>query len=333
MLVPLAFWSLRGRGSTRLPGLQLRVLARRSQAVWGPRLLGLLRALTIASLIIAVARPQTVDARTHAHSDGIAIQLVLDTSNSMGYTDYVLEGRTVSRMDAARHAIRLFVKGDPKHNLPGRVNDLIGLVTFSRHPDVACPLTHSHATLLMSLDQVTLGPHTNIGDGLAWGIDRLRKAEAKERVVILLSDGKQNLKDALNPEEAARLAAELGIRIYSIGAIGNRRTAIGYRPSAISYAELSTEFALAGGRQPMADSIDEGVLRRVAEKTGGKYYRATDADGLLAIYREIDLLETSRLVRSDSVVRTECYLWPLIAGLLLLALEQLLGATRFLVVP
>jgi Ca-activated chloride channel family protein len=83
----------------------------------------------------------------------------------------------------------------------------------------------------------------------------------------------------------------------------------------------------------MADSIDEGVLRRVAEKTGGKYYRATDADGLLAIYREIDLLETSRLVRSDSVVRTECYLWPLIAGLLLLALEQLLGATRFLVVP
>jgi Ca-activated chloride channel family protein len=228
-------------------------------------------------------------------------------------------------MDAARHAIRLFVQGDESHGLRGRPQDLIGLVTFNRYPDVACPLTTSHATLLAALDGVVLGPYTNIGDGLAWGLDRLRQAAPKQKVLVLLSDGKQNLKEAMNPEEAATLAAQLGVRIYTIGAVGNQSEAARLR------ARQSRQVRLPS--YDPADSVDEGVMRRVAEKTGGKYYRTTDTDGLLAIYRDIDQLEKTKIERSDTVQFDEWYLYLLIPGLLVLAVEQFLATTRFLVVP
>jgi Ca-activated chloride channel family protein len=331
LLAPLAFWSLRRRqrGTACLSGLQAGTEAGRL-AVWAPRLLAALRALALVFFVASLARPQTVDARSHAFSEGISIQLVLDTSNSMGYTDYTLDGQVVSRMEAARHAIRLFVKGDEKHKLAGRPHDLIGLVTFNRYPDVVCPLTHSHDTLLLALQETNLGPHTNIGDGLAWGLDRLRKAETEKKVLILLSDGKQNVKEAMNPEEAAGIAAELGVRIYCIGAVGNRGQSSGIGGL---FGQLSPS---PRGKQPPynpADSIDEGVLERIAGRTGGQYYRATDTNGLLAIYREIDELEKTRMERQETVLFDEWFLWLLIPGLLILGLEQILGATRFLVVP
>jgi Ca-activated chloride channel family protein len=330
LLVPLAFWPLRraARGAGRLSGLQADMPAGPLTS-WGPRLLACLRALALVLFIAALARPQTISARSHAFTESIAIQLLLDTSNSMGYTDYTLGDQTISRMDAARHALRMFVKGDEKHGLAGRPHDLIGLVTFNRHPDVACPLTLSHDTLLAALDEVVLGPHTNIGDGLAWGLDRLRQIKVKEKVLMLLSDGKQNVKEAIDPEEAAGIAAELGVRIYSIGAVGNRQSGSGL-------AGLLRSSALPGAKLPPynpADSIDEDVLRRVAEKTGGKYYRATDTAGLLAIYRDIDQLEKTKIERPETVLFDERYLWLLIPGLLVLGFEQLLAATRFLIVP
>jgi Ca-activated chloride channel homolog len=327
LLLPLAFWPLRraARGSARFSAFRQELVVASRMGIWGPRFLAGLRALGLIFLIAALARPQSIDARSHAHTESIAIQLVLDTSNSMGYTDYALGDQLISRMDAARHAIRLFVKGDESNYLSGRPHDLIGLVTFNRYPDVACPLTHSHDTLLAALEEVTLGPYTNIGDGLAWGLDRLRKAEPKQKVLILLSDGKQNLKEAMNPDEAAALAARLGVRIYTIGAVGNQ-----------------TEVARLRGKQSRhvrmppydpADSVDEAAMRRIADKTGGKYYRATDTDGLLAIYRAIDKLEKTKIERTDSVQFEEWFLYLLIPGLLSLGLEQILAATRFLVVP
>jgi Ca-activated chloride channel family protein len=276
--------------------------------------------LALILLITALARPQTAQANAHSHIEGIAIQLVLDTSLSMGYTDYSLNDQTISRMDAARHAIRLFVKGDPDHGLPGRTQDQIGLVGFNRHPDVLCPLTHSHDTLLASLDDVSLGPYTNIGDGLAWGLDRLRRATPKQKIVILLSDGKQNAPDAMNPQAAAKLASDLGIRVYAIGAVGNQGG-----NAANSHLRLLS-------RNAPGDSVDEETLRRVAAFTRGKYFRATDTEGLLAIYREIDQMEKCRIELAGTVKRDEWFVWPLLAGFVVLALEGLLGATRFLVV-
>jgi Ca-activated chloride channel family protein len=321
LLLPLAFWPLRTvrAGGTRLPGLRTR-LARLGLGRWGPPILATLRAAGLALLILALARPQTTAADAKSYTEGIAIQLVLDTSLSMGYTDYTINGRRVSRLDAARHAIRLFVRGDADHNLPGRPQDLIGLVVFNRDPEVACPLTHAHDTLLASLDQVVLGPHTNIGDGLAWGLDRLHQSAPKQKVLILLSDGKHTVKEAIPPLEAAQLAADLGIRVYTIGAVGNR--------AANSPGLLRPNPLVRGGD----DSIDEETLRRVAERTGGKYFRATDTDGLLAIYREIDQLEKTRITQTNSVRREEWFLYLLIPGLLLLCAEQGLAATRFLVV-
>ena len=277
-------------------------------------------ALALILLVTALARPQTAQTDAHSHTEGIAIQLVLDTSLSMGYTDYAHQNQAISRMDAARHAIRLFVKGDEEHNLPGRSQDQIGLVGFNRYPDVLCPLTHSHDTLLASLDDVSLGPYTNIGDGLAWGLDRLRRASPKQKILILLSDGKQTAPDAMNPQAAAKLAAELGVRVYTIGAVGNQG---GEPPSALM------RFM---NRTSAADSVDEETMKRVASLTGGKYFRATDSEGLLAVYREIDQLEKSRIEQVSTVKREDWFTVPLIAGLLGLALEALLAATRFLMI-
>jgi Ca-activated chloride channel family protein len=327
LLLPLAFWPLRRmvRGCARFATPRGGSMLTGKLGLWGPHMLAGLRAAGLALLIAALARPQTIDAQSHRHTEGIAIQLVLDTSNSMGYTDYALGDELISRMDAARHAIRLFVKGDGNRDLQGRPHDLIGLVTFNRYPDVACPLTHSHDTLLAALEEVVLGPYTNIGDGLAWGLDRLRRAEPKQKVLILLSDGKQNIKEAMRPEEVAELAVQLGVRIYTVGAVGNQAEVARLRAKQPTRARLPT--------YDPADSVDEGAMRRIAERTGGRYYRATDTEGLTAIYQDIDQLEKSKIERTESVQFDEWYLYLLIPSLLALGLEQLLAATRFLVVP
>lgn len=322
LLLPIAFWPLRPkqRGSARFSGLGASLAELRGFGRYGPMLLASLRALALILLITALARPQTAHTNAHSHTEGIAIQLVLDTSLSMGYTDYSYQNQTISRMDAARHAIRLFVKGDAEHGLPGRSQDQIGLIGFNRYPDVLCPLTHSHDTLLASLDDVRLGPYTNIGDGLAWGLDRVRRATPKQRIVILLSDGKQTVPDAMNPQAAAKLAADLGVRVYTIGAVGNQSGA----PASALMRALN--------RKSAEDSVDEETMQRVASLTGGKYFRATDTEGLLAVYREIDQMEKSRIEQVGTVKREDWFALPLIAGLIGLALEGLLAATRFLLI-
>jgi Ca-activated chloride channel family protein len=326
LAVPLAFWPLRRRGRTRFSrlaaGFDWAGVGR-----YGPPLLATCRAVGLALLVLALARPQTAQSQTHAYSEGIAIQLVLDTSLSMGYTDYSLDNQTITRMDAARRALHLFVRGDERKGLPGRPGDLIGLITFNRYPEVACPLTQSHDTLLAILDEVPLGPYTNIGDGLAWGVERIRKAGPRQKVIVLLTDGKHNVREAMDPVEAARLAAELGIRVYVIGAIGNPNN---------RWRGLTPPPVGPGGRAipgDPADSVDEPTMRRIAELTGGKYFRATDSEGLVAITKEIDQLEKSKIESSVATRYDEQFPWFLVPGLLVLGLEQLLAATRFLMIP
>jgi Ca-activated chloride channel family protein len=317
-LLPLAWMSgwRRGRSAVPLPAAGDMANRLAGWSRWAPRILKGLRVAALLGIVIALAGPQTASAGRETRREGIAIQIVLDTSLSMGFSDYLDGDKTISRMDAAKHAIRSFVEGNPRLGLPGRPDDLIGLVVFNRHPDVLCPLTTDHDALLRSLDDVTLGPYTNIGDGLAWGLDRLRCAPVRQKVLILVSDGKHNVAQAMSPVTAARLASDLGIRIYCIGTIGNQSGNL------LSASSL-------GVSKASGDTVDEPTLERVASLTGGRYFRATDTAGLLQVYREIDQLEKSRISRKDLVAKNDWYPVPLIAALVLVTAEAALRATRF----
>jgi Ca-activated chloride channel family protein len=328
-LLPVAFWrSLRPRhrGAARFSGVGTAAASYGSWVRWGPRLLNALRAAAVVLLIIALARPQTADAHVHTHSDGISIQLVIDNSYSMRTTDYDMGSQSISRLDAVKHAVRLFIAGGD-HGLRGRPDDRIGIITFARDPDVVCPATLDHAAALDALEHIQLAPPvgTNIGDALAWALDRLRHDPAKEKIIILLSDGSHNVKEGLAPLDAAKLAADLKVRVYTIGAVGNRFE----QPRLADLVRLMQTRQRSGSE----DSVDEPTMQKIAEMTGGQYFRATDTNGLTSIYQEIDRLEKSQIAQTVRVAYREWYLAALTPAIVLLVLEQLLAATRLLRVP
>src|SRR5689334_17569090 len=188
-LAPLAlWWSLRPRqrGAARFSALRLADRLPPGWAVLGPWALATLRAAALVLLVVALARPQTTDAQDRSYSEGIAVQLVIDNSYSMRNRDYDLGNESISRLDAVKHAVRLFVAGGD-HGLRGRPNDKIGVITFARDPDVVCPLTLDHQAVLNAVDEIQLAPPvgTNIGDALAWALDRLRHDPAKQKGVVL----------------------------------------------------------------------------------------------------------------------------------------------------
>lgn len=293
-------------------------------AVSGPVVLAALRGVALALLLGALARPQTPDAQVRSQSDGIAIQLVVDTSHSMRQRDFDLGSQSVTRLEAAKHAIRRFVAGGD--GLKGRPSDKVGLMTFARYPEVICPLTLDHKALLEALERVELSPPvgTNIGDALAWALDRLRADPTRQKVMILLSDGSHNVPAGLAPRQAVQLAADLGVKVYTIGALGNQGT----RPLSLAEQIRATQ-----GRAPAGDSVDEATLESIASLTGGQYFRATDRDGLTRIYQEIDRLETTQHERSLHLAYREWFLVLLLPALSLLLLEQGLAATRLLRIP
>jgi Ca-activated chloride channel family protein len=319
VLLPLALWrTLRPghRGAARFSGVGRSAARKGSWGRWGPGLLTGLRAAAVVLLVLALARPQTADARVVTHSKGISIQLVIDNSYSMRTTDYDLGRESISRLDAVKHSVRLFIRGG-EHGLSGRPDDRIGIITFARDPDVVCPATLDHAAALDALEHIQLAPPvgTNIGDALAWALDRLRHDPAKEKVIILLSDGSHNVKEGMAPLAAAKLAADLKVKVYTIGAVGNR------------FGKVIVT------RRGEDDSVDEPMMQKIADTTGGKYYRATDTNGLTSIYQDIDTLEKSQLEQSVRVSYREWFVAAMAPAILLLFLEQLLAATRLLRVP
>ena len=328
-LVPLAlWWSLRPRrhGAARFSALRLAGRLPAGWAVLGPLVLAGLRAVALTLVIVALARPQTSDAHEKSYANGIALQLVIDNSYSMRNRDYDMGTESISRLDAVKHAVKLFVAGGD-HGLVGRPNDKVGVITFARDPDVVCPLTLDHKAVLDAVNDIKLAPPvgTNIGDALAWALDRLRDDPAKQKVVILLTDGGHNVKEGMPPREAAQLAADLKITLYTIGAVGNR-----FGKPARTLADALRE---AQGMRMPGDSVDEPLMEQMASRAGGKYYRATDTDGLANIYQEIDRLETTRMEKTVHVSHREWFLAALLPAVGLLLLEQTLGATRLLRIP
>jgi Ca-activated chloride channel family protein len=330
LLLPLALWQFvrtrRGRGAAQFSSLRMVARLPLGWAIGGTALLLGLRVTAIVLLIAALARPQTLDHHVRTSSDGIAIQLVIDNSASMQTRDYILEGAAISRLEAVKHAVRLFVAGGD--GLEGRPNDKIGIITFARDPDVACPATLDHDAALEALRRIRLSPPvgTNIGDALAWALDRIYRDPTKQKVVILLSDGAHNVRDAIvEPLKAAELAKALKIKVYTIGAVGNRF-------GKASWGELVRRNQLGPSGFTM-DEVDEPLMRQIAEGTGGRYFRATETDGMAEIYQEIDRLETTQLEHTVRVAYREWFLLLVIPAVLLLVAEQALGATRLLRIP
>lgn len=345
VVVPLVWWawlSKRRRAAigfsnvARIPG------ATESWSVRARTVLPVLRSLAVILLVVSIARPRKADELTRIQTEGVAIELVVDRSGSMNQEDFTgARGRRQTRLQAVKDVVRSFVRGEGDA-LKGRQGDLLGLTVFARYPDTECPLTRDHDNLLRALDKVRV-PRTRdedgtaIGDALLLAVERIRnigrrllKSEdfkIKSRAIILLTDGEQNY-GKYTPVKAAEAAKALGIKVYTIGA-------------APRFQERRVgPFSMGRQRVP----IDEESLKKVAEMTGGKYFRATDAGSLAAIYAEIDKLERSTIDEQQYYRYEElAYQWmdlggvrlppPLLAALILLGVENLLASTRFRKIP
>jgi Ca-activated chloride channel family protein len=270
-----------------------------------------LRVLALAALIVAFARPQTGVSEENVVTEGIDIVLALDISSSM-----LAEDLEPNRIEAAKQVAADFVAG--------RHNDRIGLVVFAGEAFTQVPLTLDYdvvTTILGELEVGMIEDGTAIGMGLATAVKRLELSEAESKVVVLLTDGRNN-RGEIDPVTAAQLAQALAVKVYAIGA-GTRGTArvpvndpvLGRR-----YAQMRVE-------------IDEGVLEETAQLTGGRYFRATDRESLERIYAEIDELERTEIEVQHFTRYGELFLFPLAAGLALLVLEVGFGSTLLRKIP
>jgi Ca-activated chloride channel family protein len=329
-LVPVVLLVSRARapgGAVLHPGVPLARLAGvslRARLAFLPRAL---RALALALLIVALARPQDVLGTVRTKTEGVAIQLVIDRSSSMNET-INFEGRPMTRFETVKRVASEFIAGNGR-DLEGRAGDMIGVIAFGSYADTICPLVRDHAALLDLIGRLEISPvrseqGTAIGDSVALAAARLRDAEReiarsardatppdftiRSKSVILLTDGMNN-RGEIAPLQAAELCAEWGIRLYTIG-VGE-----------------DDSVTIAGMRIARGGGVDTATMSAMAERTGGRFWMAHDGEDLREIHAEIDALEKTRIETTETVDHRERYAPFAAAALALLALETLLGAT------
>jgi len=339
LLIPMLVWF----GHFRIKGVSIRFStvgnasragkSLRQQLLWVPVFM---RVSALVLLIIALARPQTGREQIRDISKGIAIEMVVDRSSSMG-AELAYEGRQMTRLDVVKNVFEDFVMGSDT-DLPGRPNDLIGMINFARYPDTVCPLTLAHGALPAFLKNVKLvqtreEDGTAIGDAVALAAARLKTADAllkkqlgasdsyeiKSKAIILLSDGENNC-GKRTPMQAAQIAANWEIKIYTI-AIGGGEAVTSVR----------TPFGVY--KIPSRQRVDTKTLEAMAEKTGGFFRKAEDAESLRDIYEEIDKMEKSEIESIRFVDYRESFIGFALAGLLLLVCEIVLNSTVFRKIP
>ena len=275
----------------------------------------ILRFVVISLLIIALARPQLSQSQERRFAEGIDIILALDISESMRAEDV----KDANRLETAKSVIRDFLRH--------RESDRIGLVVFSGESYTLCPLTLDYTVLIELLEgvEVALGGQlkdgTAIGDAIATTTHRLRVSETKNRIVILLTDGENN-SGSIDPGAAASLAQSLEIKVYTIGMGKEGGALIPYEDTTFGkrYREVKTY-------------LDEGTLKRIANVTGGRYFRATDVQSLKHVYTEIDQLEKTEFKVIDYTEEKEMAVYFLIPAALLFGLEVLLHNTVLRKIP
>ncbi|MGD9612279.1 MAG: VWA domain-containing protein [Kiritimatiellia bacterium] len=269
------------------------------------RLPAALFAAGLVFLVAAAARPQKGMSESRVETEGVDIVLVVDTSTSMRADDFSTATKRMDRLDAAKSVLAQFIQARP--------DDRLGIVAFAAMPYTIAPLTTDHAWLMLQMDRLQTGmleDATAIGDAIASGVNRLRDSQAKSKIVILLTDGIHNA-GRLTPPDAAQAAAALGIKVYTVGAGSDQPRATGI-------------FGFVQG----GNEIDEATLKKIAEITQAKYFRATDLKSLEETYQAIDEMEKTK-IELDQYTRYEERFAPfLVFGLLCLACETLLGFTR-----
>lgn len=269
----------------------------------------LMRIAALSLLFIGLARPQLANERTEVTSEGVDIILAIDTSGSMQALDFKIGGEEVDRLTVVKQVVSDFIKH--------RISDRIGMVIFGEFAYTQAPLTLDYDVLKSFLDQVEIGAAgdaTAIGDGLALSVKRLKDLPSKSKVVILLTDGRSNA-GRITPEKAAELAATYGVKVYTIG-VGTR--------GPVPFPE-QTFF---GTRQILVQlDIDEETLQKIANVTGGQFFRATDTEGLKKIYETIDKLEKSEAKVKHFQEYRELFRYFVLPALLLLLLEVVLRET------
>ena len=255
--------------------------------------------IVVALLVIVLARPQTSDSYSNSTTEGINIVIAMDISGSMLARDL-----SPNRLEAAKDVGIEFILSRP--------NDNFGLVVFAGESFTQCPITSNHASLVNLFKQVDFGiiqDGTAIGLGLATAINRIKDAEGKSKVIILLTDGTNNTGD-IAPISAAQIAQSYGIRVYTIG-VGTR--GIAEVPMLDQFGNIHyTEAEVV---------IDETTLQQIASTTGGKYFRATNVSSLKQIYSEIDKMEKTKLKTENYSRRYEQYIPFLLLALGILLLD------------
>ncbi|MBC8468574.1 MAG: VWA domain-containing protein [Planctomycetes bacterium] len=318
---------------------------------WRLRLRPLLKAarlMCLVLLIVALARPRKGTVISEISTEGVAIEAVVDRSGSMqAEMDF---GEKLNRLEVVKKVLADFIQGSEK-GLTGRSSDLIGLITFARYADTVCPLVLSHNVLLEFLKkteivQLQSEDGTAIGDAIALAAARLKKAEEeierrnaqlqysqleqsdneeqagfkiKSKAIVLLTDGRNNVGE-YDPLAAAELAKEWGIKIYTIG---------------IGSDQAFTTIDMMGRtyKMPTRQDLDEGLLKAIAEKTGGFYSRADDVEALRNIVKKIDQLEKTNVKSIQYTQYAERYGFLTLSALVLLTLEILAGCTVFRKIP
>ena len=312
--LPLAWWWARRR---RREALVLPALARagtlprtwRERLRWAP---DALRALAFAGMVLALARPQELAAGRPLTTSGVDIVLTIDASGSMKAEDF----QPRNRLEVAKQAAIDFIGERP--------SDRLGLVTFAGQAVTQAPLTLDHQAVEGSIRRIEIGglaDGTAIGTALATAVNRLRVSDARSKVVILLTDGVNNA-GQIDPLTAAQTAQALGVRVYTIG-VGTT----GEAPYLLDDPRFGRRYVRVVVR------IDEDILREVAGRTGGRYYRATDPEALSQVYAEIDRLERSPLSGRRPVARVDRYAWLLAVALGLVVAEGVLRGTLFRRLP
>lgn len=307
----------RQRPALRLPTVDPLVAAPRGVRARTRWLVVALRLAVLALAAVALARPRVGETLESVTAEGVDIVVALDASGSMLAEDMVSrDGRRQNRLEAAKEVAADFVRG--------RTADRIGLLTFDEATVPRCPPTLDYGVLLDFLEQVAIddeGGRTALGMALASAVGRLRESEAQSRVVILVTDGRNNA-GRIEPADAAEMARLLGVKVHCIG-IGSR----GPAPFPVRSA-----FGRVTYRHVRSD-IDEETLEKVAGLTGGEYFRATDRSELQRIFERIDEMETTEIDVERHVLHHERFPSYVRAAASLLALTSLLGAAVWRTFP
>ncbi len=300
------------RGTVRFSNLQVFKKLQTSKKQKLQHSLFILRMIVFALIILAIARPRSSFKEEEIQTEGIDIVIAMDVSSSMRAEDF----KPDNRLQAAKIVAREFIEG--------RTNDRIGMVVFSGRSYTQAPLTLDYGILLSFLEEINIGmieDGTAIGMAIATCINRLRDSRAKSKVVILLTDGRNN-KGELDPITASQIAKTMDVKIYTVG-MGKRGQAM----YPVDHPVMGKYYV------PMEVQIDEKVLTQIANNTGGRYFRATDEKKLEEIFKEIGELEKTKIEVKEYTRYSEMFAWFVIPGLMLFLLEILLANTYFRKIP